>query len=35
MTGTEQPVLNREALLQVDKLLLEFFLPQHNTARYA
>jgi oxygen-independent coproporphyrinogen-3 oxidase len=27
--------LNREALLQVDKLLHEFFLPQHRSARYA
>jgi len=27
--------LNREALLQVDKLLHDFFLPQHRTARYA
>ena len=27
--------LNREALLQVDKLLHEFFLPQHRNARYA
>jgi oxygen-independent coproporphyrinogen-3 oxidase len=27
--------LNREALLQVDRLLQEFFLPQHRGARYA
>ncbi|MFO1498831.1 MAG: coproporphyrinogen-III oxidase family protein [Verrucomicrobiota bacterium] len=27
--------LNREGLLQVDRLLHEFFLPQHNAARYA
>jgi oxygen-independent coproporphyrinogen-3 oxidase len=27
--------LNREALLQVDKLLYEFFLPEHQTTRYA
>ncbi len=27
--------LSREALLQVDKLLHEFFLPEHNNARYA
>ena len=27
--------LNREALLQVDRLLYEFFLPQHRNARYA
>jgi oxygen-independent coproporphyrinogen-3 oxidase len=27
--------LNREALLQVDKLLHEFFLPEHRNARYA
>jgi coproporphyrinogen III oxidase-like Fe-S oxidoreductase len=28
-------VLNRDGLLQVDKLLHEFFLPQHNVSRYA
>jgi oxygen-independent coproporphyrinogen-3 oxidase len=27
--------LNREGLLQVDRLLHEFFLPQHRDARYA
>ncbi len=27
--------LNREGLLQVDRLLHEFFLPQHRSARYA
>ncbi|MBI4326989.1 MAG: coproporphyrinogen III oxidase family protein [Chloroflexi bacterium] len=27
--------LNREGLLQVDRLLREFFLPQHKNARYA
>jgi oxygen-independent coproporphyrinogen-3 oxidase len=27
--------LNREGLLQVDRLLAEFFLPQHRTNRYA
>ncbi len=27
--------LNRDGLLQVDKLLHDFFLPQHRTARYA
>lgn len=27
-------VLNRDGLLQVDKLLHEFFLPQHNTTKY-
>jgi oxygen-independent coproporphyrinogen-3 oxidase len=27
--------LNRDGLLQVDRLLHEFFLPQHRTARYA
>jgi oxygen-independent coproporphyrinogen III oxidase len=27
--------LNREALLQVDRLLHEFFLPEHQNARYA
>ena len=28
-------ILNREGLLQVDRLLHEFFLPQHKNARYA
>jgi len=28
-------VLNREGLLQVDRLLHEFFLPEHKNARYA
>lgn len=28
-------ILNREGLLQVDRLLHEFFLPQHRNARYA
>jgi oxygen-independent coproporphyrinogen-3 oxidase len=28
-------LLSRDGLLQVDKLLHEFFLPQHRTARYA
>jgi oxygen-independent coproporphyrinogen-3 oxidase len=27
--------LNRDGLMQVDKLLHEFFLPQHRNARYA
>jgi oxygen-independent coproporphyrinogen-3 oxidase len=27
--------LTRDALLQVDRLLYEFFLPQHRNARYA
>jgi oxygen-independent coproporphyrinogen-3 oxidase len=27
--------LNRDGLMQVDRLLHEFFLPQHNVARYA
>lgn len=27
--------LSRGGLLQVDRLLYEFFLPQHRTARYA
>src|SRR5437867_357948 len=31
----DQILLNREGLLQVDRLLPEFFLPQHRTARYA
>ncbi|PYK00163.1 MAG: coproporphyrinogen III oxidase, partial [Verrucomicrobia bacterium] len=30
----DQVLLNREGLLQVDRLLHEFFLPQHRTARY-
>src|SRR5436309_4503401 len=30
----DQILLNREALLQVDRLLQEFFLPQHKNARY-
>ena len=28
-------LLNREGLLQVDRLLHEFFLPQHRNVRYA
>jgi oxygen-independent coproporphyrinogen-3 oxidase len=31
----DQIQLNREALLQVDRLLHEFFLPEHRNARYA
>src|SRR5207249_3217489 len=31
----DQVLLNREGLLQVDRLLHEFFLPQHRTGRYA
>ena len=31
----DEVLLNREGLLQVDKLLHEFFLPQHRNARYA
>jgi oxygen-independent coproporphyrinogen-3 oxidase len=27
--------LNREGLLQVDRLLHEFFLPEHKNSRYA
>jgi oxygen-independent coproporphyrinogen-3 oxidase len=34
-TGAETVTLNREGLLQVDRLLHEFFLPQHKNARYA
>jgi len=30
----DQVLLNREGLLQVDRLLHEFFLPQHRTNRY-
>jgi oxygen-independent coproporphyrinogen-3 oxidase len=28
-------LLNRDGLLQVDRLLHEFFLPEHKNARYA
>lgn len=31
----DQVLLNRDGLLQVDRLLHEFFLPQHKNARYA
>jgi oxygen-independent coproporphyrinogen-3 oxidase len=31
----DQILLNRDGLLQVDRLLHEFFLPQHRNARYA
>jgi oxygen-independent coproporphyrinogen-3 oxidase len=31
----DRVLLNREGLLQVDRLLHEFFLPQHRTNRYA
>ena len=31
----DQVQINREALLQVDRLLHEFFLPEHRNARYA
>jgi oxygen-independent coproporphyrinogen III oxidase len=31
----DQVLLNREGLLQVDRLLHEFFLPEHRGARYA
>jgi oxygen-independent coproporphyrinogen-3 oxidase len=31
----DRVALNREGLLQVDRLLHEFFLPQHRNARYA
>jgi oxygen-independent coproporphyrinogen-3 oxidase len=30
----EAVILNREGLLQVDRLLHEFFLPQHRNVRY-
>jgi oxygen-independent coproporphyrinogen-3 oxidase len=33
--GGDQILLNRDGLLQVDRLLHEFFLPQHRNARYA
>lgn len=32
---SDELVLNREALLQVDRLLHEFFLPEHRNSRYA
>jgi oxygen-independent coproporphyrinogen-3 oxidase len=31
----DQVVLNRDGLLQVDRLVHEFFLPEHRDARYA
>jgi oxygen-independent coproporphyrinogen-3 oxidase len=31
----DEVLLNREGLLQVDRLLHEFFLPEHRNARYA
>ena len=31
----DEVVLNRDGLLQVDRLLHEFFLPEHQNARYA
>jgi oxygen-independent coproporphyrinogen-3 oxidase len=31
----ENLLLNRDGLLQVDRLLCEFFLPQHRGARYS
>ena len=31
----DEVVISREGLLQIDRLLLEFFLPQHRNARYA
>ena len=31
----ENLLLNRDGLLQVDRLLYEFFLPQHRGARYS
>jgi len=31
----DQVVVSREGLLQIDRLLLEFFLPEHRHARYA
>jgi len=34
-TEGDQVLLNRDGLLQVDRLLHEFFLPQHRNARYA
>ena len=33
--GRNSVRLNREGLLQVDRLLHEFFLPEHKNARYA
>ena len=34
-TGADALTLNRDGLLQVDGLIHEFFLPQHQHARYA
>ena len=31
----DEVLLNRDGLLQVDRLLHEFFLPEHKNARYA
>jgi len=31
----DRVLLTREGLLQVDRLLHEFFLPEHRNARYA
>jgi oxygen-independent coproporphyrinogen-3 oxidase len=33
--SSERISLNRQGLLQVDRLLHEFFLPEHRNARYA
>ena len=33
--GSDSLRLKRDGLLQVDRLLYEFFLPQHRDARYA
>lgn len=35
VVDTEKVVLSRDGLLQVDRLLQEFFLPQHRNVRYA
>ena len=33
--GDDQIGVTREGLLQIDRLLHEFFKPEHNTGRYA
>ena len=33
--GADEVVVQRHGLLQIDRLLQEFFLPEHRNARYA
>ena len=35
VNGGDRLAITREGLLQVDRLLHEFFKPEHNTGRYA